>query len=78
MKILVILGLITLVSGAEVGLSTGNNNCTAEYMDGLLKQALQIKEECDLTGRYDCCKVCQQPLCTFIVVVQLNFSHTQY
>ena len=59
MKTIVILGLIALrlVSGAEVGLSTSSNNCTAEHMDDLLRKALQIKEQCDLTGRYDCCKV---------------------
>ena len=49
--------LIAMGSGTEDGLNTSNSNCTAEYMDSLLKQALQIKEQCDLTGRYDCCRV---------------------
>ena len=62
MKAFVILGLIALVSGAEVGLSTSSNNCTAEYMDSLLRKALQVKGQCDLTGRYDCCKVSEARL----------------
>ena len=34
-----------------------NDTCTAEYMNDLLERALEIKEQCDLTGIYDCCKV---------------------
>ena len=47
-----ILFSVTYVSGQST-----NNSCTAEYMNDLLERALEIKEQCDLTGRYDCCKV---------------------
>ena len=57
MKMLMIVVLIAMGSGTEDGVNTSSRNCTAEYMDSLLKQALQIKEQCNLTGRYDCCKV---------------------
>ena len=49
---LIVAGSIMCVFGEST-----NDTCTAEYMNDLLERALEIKEQYDLTGIYDCCKV---------------------
>ena len=58
MKVVIPLGLVALIVFVSGVVGHQTSNCTAEYMDDLLRQALQVKEQCDLKGRYDCCKVC--------------------
>ena len=57
MKTVTLLGLVALVAFVSGVVGHPTSNCTAEYMDDLLRQALHVKEQCDLKGRYDCCKV---------------------
>ena len=50
--------VVAAVSFYSVTDVTGQStNCTADYMNDLLKQALEVKEQCGLKGRYDCCQV---------------------
>ena len=60
MKMVVFLGLAALIVFVSGVVGHQTSNCTAEYMDDLLRQALHVKEQCDLNGRYDCCKVCNR------------------